>query len=254
MAEGVSQLRELAALAAGTRPRVPAPRHTALWGPAVAVLRGALSLAASWSVTGGEHVPATGPIIVACNHFSFLDPPMLAATFPRPGHVLAKRELFAAGLGPVIAWLGAIPVNRGEADVDALAMTLDALAQGRVIAIFPEGTRGRERPSALKAGRRGVALMAHLSGAPVVPVGIAGTDVVERLSDLARMPLRRPHFDVRIGSALTFERYDRLPPSAVLTATTDAIMRGIALQLPARYRGVYGDAATPGARATSGSS
>lgn len=250
MAEGVSQLRELAALAAGTRLRVPAPRHTALWGPAVALVRAAMALSASWTVTGREHVPASGPVLVACNHFSFLDPPMLATAFPRPGHVLAKRELFVAGLGWVVELLGAIPVNRGEADVDALAMTLDALGQGRVVAIFPEGTRGRERPSVLKAGHRGVALMAHLSGAPVIPVGIAGTDVIERLPDLLRMPFRRPHFEVGIGPALRFNRYDRLPPSGVLTATTDAIMRGIAAQLPERYRGAYAGRA----EATSGTS
>lgn len=239
MAESVSQLRELAALASGGGPRMAAPGPSPLWPVVIPAIRLALALSASWSVAGREHVPRRGPVLVACNHFSFIDPPVLAAAFPRAGHVLAKRELFGARLSWVITALGAIPIRRYEADVDALATCLDALRQGRVVAIFPEGTRGRERPAALKPGHRGVALLAHLSGAPVVPVGIAGSDAIARVSDLLRMPFTRPHIHASIGPPLRFPRVDRLPTSAALSATTTTIMQGIAAQLPERYRGVY---------------
>ena len=240
MAEALSSLRELAALAAGAPPRVPVPpRATWLWGPAVAMLRIAFKAFSHVAIIGKQYVPAEGPLIVACNHFSFLDPPLLAAAFPRPGHVLAKQELLDTPIGPLISALGIFPVRRGEADVGALAMVLDALRRGRVVAIFPEGTRGHGVAAGLKPGHRGVALIAHLSGAPVVPVGISGTEGVQRLGDVVRNVATRPHFQVSIGPPLHVDRQQRIPPSALLTATTAAIMTAIAAQLPPQYHGVY---------------
>ncbi len=246
MAEALSSLRELVALAAGAPPRVPLPpRATWLWDPAVVLLRIGFKVFSQVAVTGAQYVPAEGPLIVACNHFSFLDPPLLAAAFPRPGHVLAKQELLDTPIGGLIGALGIIPVRRGEADVDALAMALDALRRGRVVAIFPEGTRGHGVATGLKPGHRGVALMAHLSGAPVVPVGISGTEGVRQLGDVVRSVATRPHFQVSIGPPLHFSRQQRIPPSAELTATTKAIMAAIAARLPPQHRGVYTERVSP---------
>lgn len=237
----IGSLRELAALAAGAPAKAQAPACSWLWNPAIGALRIFFTTCARWTILGREHIPPTGPVIVAANHFSFLDPPLVGSSFTRSGHVMAKRELSAGKAGWLMDRLGVIPVTRGEADVDALGMALDCLRRGEVIGIFPEGTRGREATHALKPGHRGVALLAHLSGAPVIPIGVAGSDAVTRLGDLYRMPLRRPPITVNMGPTIQFQRYDKLPPSAVLTETTDAIMTAIARQLPPDYRGVYAE-------------
>ena len=89
-----------------------------------------------------ENVPATGAVIVACNHVSYLDPVVLGIGFARPVTYLAKKELFAIPvLGPIITGLGVHPVDRQAGGVAAVRAALRALKDGRCIGIFPEGTR-----------------------------------------------------------------------------------------------------------------
>jgi 1-acyl-sn-glycerol-3-phosphate acyltransferase len=122
---------------------------------------------------GRELVPATGPLIVACNHVSNLDPPCLGVGLPRPVAYMAKIELFEMPvLGPVITGLGAFPVDRSRGDVASIKTALGVLERGACLGIFPEGGRNTD---GTKEAQLGVALLAARSGAPVVPAYVSGT-------------------------------------------------------------------------------
>jgi 1-acyl-sn-glycerol-3-phosphate acyltransferase len=120
---------------------------------------------------GVENIPRDGPLIVACNHVSYLDPPGLCFS-PRRISFMAKKELFEIPvLGPLIAAVGAFPVDRQGSAKAAIKRSLAILEAGGAVGIFPEGTRntaGDVRP------QTGVALLASLSGAPVVPACVVG--------------------------------------------------------------------------------
>ena len=96
-------------------------------------------------VSGRERVPRTGPLIVAANHVSYFDPPVLGCALPRPLHFMAKKELFAVPLlGAMIRLYNAFPVDRGRGDVGAIKRAVEALKAGNAVLLFPEGTRNRE--------------------------------------------------------------------------------------------------------------
>ena len=126
-------------------------------------------------VTGAELVPADGPVIVAPNHKSIVDPFFVGLATKRRLHFMAKAELFEGRSARVLSGLGAFPVRRGTADPEALETSRIHLEKGRVIALFPEGTRHRD-PEALRAPRRGAGRLAIESQAPIVPCAITGTE------------------------------------------------------------------------------
>lgn len=133
-------------------------------------------------VVGAERVPPTGGLIVAANHISNLDPPILGCAAPRPVSYMAKKELFAIPvLGPVIAALNAFPVDRQAGGTAALRASLRLIKEGRCVGIFPEGGRNVTGTNEEKAG---AAFLAAASGAPVVPAAIVGT---RRLRPFARV-------------------------------------------------------------------
>ncbi|MDX6275090.1 MAG: 1-acyl-sn-glycerol-3-phosphate acyltransferase [Frankiales bacterium] len=123
-------------------------------------------------VRGVELVPATGPAIVVANHSGFLDGPVLFAAAPRDGRFLVKAELYAGPLGHLLARIDQVPVNRGRADRTALTAARAALEAGRLVGVFPEGTRGTGDVSQVHDGIGW--LVAH-TRAPLVPVAIEGT-------------------------------------------------------------------------------
>jgi 1-acyl-sn-glycerol-3-phosphate acyltransferase len=124
---------------------------------------------------GREHVPLTGPLLLVSNHVSLLDPPLVGASAPRPLYFLAKEELFRVPLlGRLIHGVNARPVKRDGTDTRALKMALRLLGEGHAILIFPEGTRGRG--GRLGEGKAGAGMLAVMSGAPVVPVHVSGSD------------------------------------------------------------------------------
>lgn len=129
-----------------------------------------------WSVsTRGEfHVPTDGPVIFASNHLGWLDGPILILRTPRPAHALVKAEAFTGRTGALLRFSGQIPLVRGRRDTAPLRRAADALRAGQSIVIYPEGVRGAGDVQRIK---HGVAWLALLSGAPVVPVALFGTRV-----------------------------------------------------------------------------
>src|SRR4051794_1911986 len=135
-------------------------------------------VAAVWyrfKVTGAEYVPAEGPAIIAPNHKSFYDSFFIGLATRRHLHFMAKTELFQGRSARLLSGLGAFPVRRGTADPDALETARLHLEAGRVLAMFPEGTRFRD-PDALRAPRKGVGRLAIEAQAPIVPCAITGTE------------------------------------------------------------------------------
>ena len=195
-----------------------------------------------------DEMPRDGPLIIAANHASNLDVPVIGSwLIPRLGrriHWLGKKELFD---WPIIGWIaangGVHPVDRGAADVDAFRLAQRILDEGHVLFVFPEGTRSPD--GALQEARDGVALLALRTGAPIMPIGIGGAYRVWPKGQ--RLPHPGGHVTIRVGRP--FRAADELPPgtdrkSAKGLATT-LIMRRIAALLPPGQRGIYGDA--PGA-------
>ena len=128
-----------------------------------------------WRVVGPENVPARGAVMLASNHISNLDPPVVAVGIWRPCAFMAKEELFAHPFfGWFISKLHAFPVKRGTADRASLKFALETLEQGKGLVMFPEGTRSET--GELQEAEIGVGMIACRSGAPVVPVYVRGTN------------------------------------------------------------------------------
>ncbi len=127
-----------------------------------------------WCVHNPERVPVEGPVILASNHASFLDPPLVGSGIPRPINYLARESLFRVPIfGAYIRALNSVPVDRDGAGAKGLKMILDRLLKGGGIILFPEGTRTTD--GELQPARSGVGLTVIKSDAPVVPVRVSGT-------------------------------------------------------------------------------
>jgi 1-acyl-sn-glycerol-3-phosphate acyltransferase len=171
---------------------------TATW----CVLRGFFRLRA----IGVGNVPRAGGLMLAANHVSVFDPPVIGAAAPRPLHFMAKAELFRIPLlGRFVRRLHAYPVEREGADATALRHALLLLRRGEALLVFPEGTRGTEG-GPLGRGRAGAGMLAALAEVPVIPVYVEGTGRV--LPRGATRPRRAP-ITVRYGHPLTFVRGER---------------------------------------------
>lgn len=148
-----------------------------------------------WRVraSGAERSPRSGALILAANHRSYLDPPILGAFFPRQVSYMAKSELFDIPVfGKLIAAVGAYPVSRHGSARAAIKRSLDVLRSGRTVGIFPEGTRNLDGAAEL---RQGVALLASLADCPVVPAALVGTADAMRLHQIKvayGSPMRLP--------------------------------------------------------------
>ena len=151
-----------------------------------------------WRIKGVENVPKAGGLIVASNHLSLWDPPLIGCALPtsRKIHFMAKAELFS---WPVFRWiiqeLGAFPVRRGAADRNAIRTALGLVEAGGVFGIFPEGTRSKT--GELGQPAPGMAMIALKAGAPIVPAAVIGTNKVFRDGHLF------PRFEVRFGKPIS---------------------------------------------------
>ncbi|MBK8988602.1 MAG: 1-acyl-sn-glycerol-3-phosphate acyltransferase [Chloroflexi bacterium] len=188
-------------------------------------------------VTGRENIPAGGAYMVVLNHTSVVDTPVLLMTFP-----VQKWRFFAVEkwrshpvFGPIMAWLGAIYINRGEADRESLRLAMAAIESGTVFGLAPEGTRSFS--GELMAAKDGAAFLASRCGVPILPVGLVNCDRV--FGNFKQ--LRSTTLEVRIGEPFTLPTNGQRVRARELPASTHFIMIHIAALLPEAYRGYYAD-------------
>ena len=183
------------------------------------------------SNTHPERVPAVGPVILAPNHFSFLDHFFVAVYLRRKVHFMAKSQLFKPPMQFIYTHGGVFPVRRGVADQDAFTTALAVLERGNTMAMYAEGGRSRTGEPAKKA-KRGIGRLALQSGAPIVPIAIVGSSHVRNW--------KRGHFPkirVYYGEPFAYERVEA-PTRDQEQAVADAIF--------AEVRTLYEAATKPG--------
>ena len=160
------------------------------------------------SITGVEHIPRTGPCILAPNHISHFDPPLIGISTGRPVDWMAMRELFENSFAAaVLHWIGSFPVGRDRIDMPAVRTAVERLRNGRFVGVFPEGGLRTGTQSVLEGAplKPGVAALAQMTGAPVVPCVIVGSDALYEPQQW--LPLRRVRVWIVFGKPLP-------PPSA----------------------------------------
>ena len=146
-------------------------------------------------VTGEERIPKTGAVIIASNHISYYDPPVVGSGVPREVYFLAKEELFRNRVfGWFISKYNAIPLRRSVGDVGALKKAVSLLKQGRAVLMFPEGTRSLT--GRLLKPKPGVGMIASLTASPVIPAYVRGTN------RLRGALLRRTRMEVAFGEPI----------------------------------------------------
>jgi 1-acyl-sn-glycerol-3-phosphate acyltransferase len=180
---------------------------------------------------GHKNVPKNGPYFIVSNHLSWTDVPLVPAYLSPQVIYIAKEELFMSKLGWLVRFLGAIPVKRGEADRQLLRASDELLKRGKVVVIFPEGTRSKTRQMA--QAHAGMGMIALRAGVPVIPVAIQGSE-----SSFKKF---RPRVTITYGEPMLLK-----PKGAKITKddvreATDTVMRRVASMLDPNYRGVYGD-------------
>ncbi len=161
--------------------------------------RGLFAAAGGLEWVHEERVPKMGSLIVAPNHLSFADPPAVGSATHRPLCFMAKKQLFVPVVGRVLKMVGAFPVDRGSADLAAIRKAQALLRAGEAVLVFPEGTRGDGR--SLGEPNQGVALLAKLASAPVIPVAVVGSD--RFLPKGAKLP-RRAKISIVWGEPFTY--------------------------------------------------
>ncbi len=196
-------------------------------------------------IEGLENIPSSGPVIVASNHLSFADSMVIPFFVPRKVVFLAKEDYFT-GTGIkgalVRGWfegIGMVPVDRDDtkAALASLDIALEVLGRGEAFGIYPEGTRSRD--GRLYRGRTGVAHLALTSGAPVVPVGLTGTENIQPVG--TTFP-RRADVTIRFGKPVQFQgTYDGVPAGRARREVTDVIMNEIQKLSGQPFAGVYNE-------------
>jgi 1-acyl-sn-glycerol-3-phosphate acyltransferase len=154
-------------------------------------------------VSGWENIPGAGGVIIAPNHVSYADPPLVGSSMERPLHFMAKQELFEVPvLGFLIRRTNAFPVRRGKQDIGAFRAVIKLLQQGEPVLIFPEGSRSRD--GQLRPARAGVGMIACLAQVPVVPVRLVNTGRLGRLAPV-RVIFGKPLYPPKEHTRETYE-------------------------------------------------
>lgn len=182
-----------------------------------------------------DRFPAQGPLIVVGNHVNFLEAPILLPHLaPRPLIGVAKRESWK---NPLFNFLfnmwQVIPIDRGTVDREAFRLSIEALQQDKILAVFPEGTRSKD--GCLLQGKPGIVALAVRSKAPLIPIAFYGHE--NFWSNLKR--LRRTDFHIVVGKPFRLDIGGEALSRDARQAVTDEIMYKIAEILPPRYRGYY---------------
>ena len=195
-------------------------------------------------VSGRENIPFGKPYVIAMNHISIFDPPLVITFWPEQPEVIGAADVFEKkGQGTLLSMYGVIPVHRGDYDRILLEKVLAILKAGRPLAIAPEG--GRSHEPAMRRAMPGIGYIVEHAQVPVVPVGLVGTT-----DDFWQRAKRgeKPNLEMRIGKPIHF------PPMTQKGAgrrkarqhNADLVMRYIAGLLPEDYHGVYaGQAISP---------
>ncbi len=193
-----------------------------------------LLLLTRWRVRGRDNIPGEGPLLIVANHLNLTDPPLLSVSLSRRVVFMAKEELFHSRFsGYFVRSFGAFPVHRGRMDREALRQAKRVLADGLALVMFPEATRSKN--AQLQPAFPGSALIALRSGAPILPVGITGTEKIEGVAWI----LRRPVVTVNIGHPFYLPSVNSRLTKVEMTELTNFIMGRIAELLPPEYRGNY---------------
>lgn len=199
-----------------------------------AIVRMLLFLFTRLRVRGSENVPGEGSVLIVANHVNLADPPLLGVSLGRIVMFMAKEELFRLRvIACFMRGLGAFPVHRGRLDREALRQANRLLANGQALVMFPEGMRSRS--GRLRPAFPGSGLVALRSGAPILPIGIAGTEKIKGVTWI----LRRPQITVNIGHPFCLTPVGSKLTREELAEHTNSIMRHIAELLPPEYRGHY---------------
>lgn len=194
------------------------------------------SLLTRREIKGAENIPKEGPLIVVANHLHNADIPLLVISMPRAIVFMAKEELFRSWGRWAVKELGALPVRRGAVDRATLRQAIQVLKEGKVLGIYPEGTRSPD--SRLQPARPGVAMIAYHSQSPILPVAVTGTEKIAGAS----WWLRRLQLTVTIGKPFTLAPTSKQLNKETLASLTTTIMEHVAELLPPDYRGVYSKA------------
>lgn len=168
-------------------------------------------------ISGTENIPKNGPVVIASNHLSLLDPPIIGVATPRKIHFMAKQELFIPVLGAIYKTLGAFPVRRGAADRSAIKHGIDLLLDEKVLAIFPEGTRSKN--GKLGKAEPGALMMAGKARAVIIPTAVKGTNI----RNSGRI---WPKVRVEFGSPIYFLEDEQITKDVIINKT-DELMREI---------------------------
>ena len=184
-----------------------------------------------------ERIPPHGPLILVGNHINFLEvPALISRVWPRPVTGFSKLETWH---NPFKAFLfnvwGGIPLRRGEADLEAFRKAEQALADGVIFAIAPEGTRSRN--GRLQKGHPGTALLAVRSGAPLMPMAFFGNEFFWR--NIKK--LKRTDFHVRVGNPFWIDTQGKGLSREVREQVIREVMYQLAALMPPQNRGVYAD-------------
>ncbi len=188
-----------------------------------------LSLVSRVRLRGRYNVPKHGPFLIAANHLSWTDIPLIPLLLPGKVVYMAKEEYFTSRLAWLVRFMGAFPVKRGEGDRQALRAAEEQLRKGNVVVLFPEGTRSKT--GTMAKGHAGLGMIALRSGVPVVPVAIWGSEKVLKEGG--------PRVTISYGEPLVFKPKGTKMTREDIDNATEDTMRAIAAMLPPEYRGVY---------------
>ena len=202
-----------------------------LWRLIRVVVRVIAAIIFDVHTVGRQNVPETGPLIIASNHLSWADVPLIPAFLKRRVVYMAKEETFMSKGGWVVRFLGAFPVKRGEADRQSLRAAEEQLKAGRILSIFPEGTRSKLHT--LGQAHAGLGMIALRSGAPVLPVAIYGSE-----NALKKF---RPRITIIFGEPMSLTPKGKKVTREDIDQSTEQVMLRISSMLPPEYRGVYAE-------------
>lgn len=206
-----------------------------------AIFRGIFHMLGRVTITGKEHIPYGTRYVVAMNHVSIYDPPLIGSFWPEQLEIIGASDVFEKPVqGQVLKAYGVIPVHRGEYDRALFMKIIKVIQAGYPLLIAPEG--GRSHVPAMQRAMPGVAYIIEQTRVPVMPVGLVGTteDFWQRASRG-----ERPALEIRVGKPITLPEITAkgAEKHAARQHNADLVMRHLAGLLPEEYRGVYAESA-----------